>query len=145
MKQVSRRAVLAGFVSSGAAIEAVAGAEPEAGRGLISDFLKLWSAPEASGAKLAAFMTEDGEFRYERKPAVVGRAALTVAFDGYLAGGKRYRMESLETHARGPVVFQYRHETLVTRGTPGHTETLAGVFVLADGKIKIWENFLVEP
>lgn len=140
MEHISRRAALAGL----ALVAAPAMAGEGTGNKVIETFLKLWSAPDATGAKLAAFMTEDGEFRYERKPPVAGRSALTAAFDGYLAGGKRYRMEPLETHAKGPVVFQYRHETLVTNGVAGHTETLAGIFILAGDKIKIWENFLVE-
>ncbi len=136
---VSRRAALAGLALIAAPAAAADGADPKA----IGDFLALWSAPDVTGAKLAAFMTEDGEFRYERKAPVVGRAALIAAFDGYLAGGKRYRMEPIETHAKGPVVLQYRHETPLTNGTPGHTETIAGIFILAAGRIKIWENFLV--
>ncbi len=140
MEQISRRAALAGFALAAASATDVAAAEA----GPIAEFLRLWSAPDATGARLAAFMSEDAEFRYERKPPVIGRAALTAAFDGYLAGGKRYRMEPLETHAKGPVVFHYRHETLITNGAAGHTETLAGIFILAGGQIKIWENFLVE-
>lgn len=138
----ARRAALAGIAA--ALAPAAMAAEEADDVGLVADFLKLWSAPDVTGAKLAAFMTEDGEFRYERKPPVVGRAALIAAFDGYLAGDKRYRMEPIQTHAKGPVVFQYRHETLVTNGTPGHTETIAGIFIQAGGKIKIWENFLAE-
>lgn len=141
MEHISRRAALAGLVLTSAA---QAAPEDAVGAALIDNFLKLWSAPDATGAKLAAFMTEDGEFRYERKAPVVGRAALTAAFDGYLAGGKRYRMEPVETHAKGPVVFQYRRETLISNGSPGHTETIAGIFILAGGRIKIWENFLAE-
>ena len=111
---------------------------------VVADFLKAWAAADATGAALAAFMTDDSEFRYERKAPVVGKAALTAAFDAYLAGGKRYEMKPLETHALGPVVVHFRHETLVTAGKAGHTETLAGLFILADGKIKAWENFLAE-
>lgn len=142
MEQVSRRAALAGLLVTAVGAEAAPG--DEAATKLIADFLRLWSAPDANGARLAAFMAEDGEFRYERKAPVTGRAMLAAAFDGYLAGGKRYRMEPLETHAKGPVVLQYRRETLVTNGTPGHAETIAGIFILAGGKIRIWENFLVE-
>lgn len=138
---IARRVMLAGasaLLASAALAADMAEANP------IAEFLKLWSAPDATGARLAAFMTEDAEFRFERKAPVIGRAALTAAFDGYLAGGKRYHMEPIETHAKGPVVLQYRHETLLTNGAPGHTETLAAIFILAGGKIKIWENFLVE-
>lgn len=138
---LTRRRALAG---AGALLASRALAADQPGAKLVTDFLRLWSAPDATGAALAAFMTEDGEFRYERKAPVIGRAALTAAFDGYLAGGKRYRMEPLETHAKGPVVFQYRHETMLTGGAAGHTETIGGIFVLAGGKIRIWENFLVE-
>lgn len=144
-----RRALLAGaglLSFSALAFPALAADGPDVK--LIADFLKLWADPDVTGAKLAAFMTEDGEFRYERKAPVVGRAALTAAFDGYLAGGKRYKMVALETHAKGPVVFHYRHETTVTGGKDGATETIAGLFILKGGpgdmKIAIWENFLAE-
>lgn len=138
---LTRRAALAG---AGILLAPAAAAAEQPGAAQVAAFLKLWSAPDATGARLAAFMAEDGEFRYERKPPVIGRAALIAAFDGYLAGGKRYRMEPVETHARGPVILQYRHETLLTNGVAGHTETIAGIFILAGGKIKIWENFLAE-
>ncbi|MHB1204272.1 MAG: nuclear transport factor 2 family protein [Rhodospirillaceae bacterium] len=111
---------------------------------VVADFLKGWAAADTTGAKLAALMTDDGEFRYERKAPVVGKAALTAAFDAYLAGGKRYEMKPLETHAKGPVVVHFRHETPVTDGQAGQAETLMGLFILAGGKIKIWENFLAE-
>jgi hypothetical protein len=53
-------------------------------------------------------------------------------------------MTVLETFAKGPVVVHTRHETAVTRGAMGKVETLVGVFVFRDGKIKSWENFAVD-
>ena len=147
---MSRRSVLSGtglvLVSTMAGSANAAGINPleKANMKVVEDFLKAWAAADATGAKLAAAMTDDGEFRYERKAPVVGKAALTAAFDAYLAGGKRYRMEPLETHARGPVVMHFRAEATVTDGKAGHQETLAALFILVDGKIKIWENFLAE-
>ena len=111
---------------------------------VVDDFVKGWAAADATGAKLTVLMTDDAEFRYERKAPVTGKAALTAAFDAYLAGGKRYLMKPLETHAKGPVVVHFRSETTVTQGAAGATETLVGLFILKDGKIASWENFLAE-
>ena len=147
---ISRRAAFggAGLILASAMTSAAAaadlGAVEKANMSVVADFLKAWAAPDATGAKLAALMTDDGEFRYERKAPVVGKAALTAAFDAYLADGKRYEMMALETHAKGPVVMHFRHERAITAGKSGHVETLAGLFILADGKIKIWENFAAE-
>jgi limonene-1,2-epoxide hydrolase len=146
---ISRRAAFAGAgLILATAMSRPARAEnsalEKANMKVVADFLKVWSAADATGAALTAFMSDDSEFRYESKAPVVGKAALTAAFDGYLAGGKRYEMKPLETHAMGPTVVHFRHETPVTAGKAGHTETLVGLFILADGKIKAWENFLAE-
>lgn len=147
---VSRRTALtgAGLILASAAIGSAAAAEmgvlEKANMKVVADFLKGWAAADATGAALAALMADDGEFHYERKAPVVGKAALTAAFDAYLAGGKRYEMKPLETHAKGPVVVHFRHETPVTGGKAGQVETLVGLFILGGGKIKIWENFLAE-
>ena len=147
---ISRRAAFggAGLILASAMTSAAAAADlsavEKANMKVVADFLKAWAAPDAAGAKLAALMADDGEFRYERKAPVVGKAALIAAFDAYLAEGKRYEMTPLETHAKGPVVTHFRHETAITAGKRGHVETLAGLFVLAGGKIKIWENFAAE-
>lgn len=111
---------------------------------VVADFLKLWAAEDATGAKLAAFMTPDAEFRFERKETMMGTASLAAAFDAYLEGGKRYQMKPLETHAKGPVVVHFREETPVGPNGAGHKETLLGLFILLNGKIRIWENFLAE-
>ena len=147
---VSRRVAFtgAGLIMAsamiGSADAAGMSALEQANMKVVGDFLKGWAAANATGAALAALMTDDGEFRYERKAPVVGKAALTAAFDAYLAGGKRYEMKPLETHARGPVVTHFRLETPMTGGKAGQVETLVGLFVLAGGKIRIWENFLAE-
>jgi limonene-1,2-epoxide hydrolase len=146
---VSRRTAFtgAGLILAAAMTDparAETGALEKANMKVVADFLKAWSAADATGAGLTAFMSDDSEFRYERKAPVVGKAALTAAFDAYLAGGKRYEMKPLETHALGPAVVHFRHETPLTAGKAGHTETLVGLFILAGGKIKAWENFLAE-
>lgn len=111
---------------------------------VVGDFLKAWSAADVTGATLAAFMTPDAEFRFERKETIVGTGALTAAFNAYLDGGKRYQMKPLETHAKGPVVVHFREETPVGPNGAGVKETLLGLFILKGDKIRIWENFLAE-
>ena len=111
---------------------------------VVADFLKAWAAADVTGAQLAAFMTTDAEFRFERKETIMGNGALAAAFDAYLDGGKRYQMKPLETHAKGPVVVHFREETPVGPNGAGVKETLVGLFILQGGKIRIWENFLAE-
>ena len=118
------------------------GAAEQANVKLVNDFLKEWSASDATGTKLADYMADDAAFRSENKSPVVGKAAITRAFDGYLADGTRFDIKVLETFARGPVVTNFRNETEVKNGKPsGNGFPVVGVFVVHDGKITEWSNY----
>ena len=111
---------------------------------LVNDFLKGWAARDATGVKLAEFVSDDVTIQpQQEKAAVTGKAAVIVAFDDYLAKGRRWDIKVLETFAKGPVVTNSRLDASHYPGQKGHGRPVVGVFIVQDGKIKQWSDYRV--
>jgi limonene-1,2-epoxide hydrolase len=118
----------------------------EANAKLVKNFLKAWASPDTSGAKLADYVSDDCVLRFQLgKPAVVGKAAATTAFASYLTNGRRYHIEVLETFAKGPVVTTMRRDSPIIQGTTGSATLVVGVFIVRDGRISEWSDYLDKP
>ena len=111
----------------------------------VAEFMKMWSDPDCTGEKLAAFMSETCVLRMvENKPAVIGRTDSIAAFDAYLKDGQRFGIDVLDTLAIGPLVANSRSDYVIVPGKePTGRFAVAGVFILRDGKIKEWADYLV--
>jgi len=110
---------------------------------LVNDFLKGWAAADATGAGLAAFFTDDCTLRLqEGKPPILGKAAVTAAFDGYLSKGSRYAINILESCAKGPIVINSRTDAAIVDGAPGKATPVVGFFLVRNGKIAEQSDFL---
>lgn len=107
--------------------------------------MKLWSQPDCTGEKLAAFFADDCVMRMEEnKPAVEGRTAAVAAFDAFLKDGQRFGIDILDTFAIGPLVANSRSDYVIVPGKePTGRFAVAGVFVLRDGKIHEWADYIV--
>ena len=78
----------------------------------------------------------------EDEPAVVGPASIAAAFKGFLTPGVTVTVETLSTTAHGPVVLNRRIDTVKTPDKPDQVFPVAGVFIVKDGKIKEWADYL---
>ena len=112
---------------------------------LVNDFLKGWAAPDATSAQLADVVADDATIQPQQdKPAATGKPAIIIAFDGYLANGRRWDIKILETFARGPVVVNSRVDASHYPGKKGHGAQVVGVFIVQDGKIRGWSDYRVK-
>ncbi len=136
---------LAGLAHSASAATHKMSATEAANAKVIADFMQLWSAPDCTAEKLAAFMAEDCYLRMEEnKPPVEGRANAVAALDVFLKDGQRFGIDILETLAIGPVVVNSRSDYVIVPGKePTNRFAVAGVFIMRDGKIQEWADYLV--
>jgi limonene-1,2-epoxide hydrolase len=111
----------------------------KANKKVVADFIASWSDPD----KAVAFLASDASVRMvEDQPAVVGTAAVAAAFKSFLTPGVTLTVETLETTAHGPVVMNQRIDTMKTSGKPDQVFRVVGVFVVKDGKITEWADYL---
>ncbi len=106
---------------------------------VVTDFVHSWDDPDKS----VTFLSDDASVRMvEDKPAVVGPAAVAAAFKGFMSPGTKLSVKILSTTAEGPVVMNRRIDTLTMPGKPSQPFKVVGVFIVKDGKIKEWADYL---
>jgi limonene-1,2-epoxide hydrolase len=106
---------------------------------VVKAFAAAWNDPD----KAAGYLSDKAVLRMEEdKPAVVGPKAFLDAIKPYLAQGQHFSIRYLEIFARGPVVVTHRIDTVSAQGKPDAPYEIVGVFVVKDGKIVEWTDFL---
>ena len=109
---------------------------------LVTDFCAAW--PPRDVEVLMPYLADNVSYRItETTPAIVGRAAFHDRIKAILAGMSSIEFKVVETLAKGPVVLNERHDTLVSqRGT--RLFHCVGMFFLADGKIVEWTDYIIK-
>ena len=135
---------------AGLAVEAEGADPPKAGpekanMRVVGDFMKSWGAKDADGVILSStYLADDASLRmFEDKPPVVGPAAYAAGFKSFIAAGSRIKVKVLQTFAKGPVVVNSRIDTVVAPGKPDQVIKVAGVFIVKNGKIREWDDYLL--
>lgn len=106
---------------------------------VVDDFIAAWADPD----RAVGYLAENASVRMiEDQPPVVGRRAIGEAFKGFLTPGVSLKVETRSTSAYGPVVMNERIDTLVTTGKPDQVFPVVGVFVVKNGKITEWTDYL---
>ena len=106
---------------------------------IVNDFMDAWSDPD----KAVTYLDPNASVRMiEDQPAVVGRAAIADVFKSFMKPGVTLEVDTLESMARGPVVMNKRIDTMRTPGKPEQVFPVVGVFVVKDGKITEWTDYL---
>jgi limonene-1,2-epoxide hydrolase len=134
-------AVMALGFASGRSEAAEMGALEKANAKVVNAFLKDWS--KGDSAKLGAYLAEDCVVRMEENKPLMGRAAAVAGIQSYFDRDWKFSMAVLETFAKGPVVVNSRKDT-VTMGEKKPVFAVAGVFLVRDGKIHEWSDFVVQ-
>ena len=128
--------VLSGIAGISAAAESAT--EKENMR-VVADFMASWDDPD----KAATYLSADASVRMvENEPAVIGRVAVAAAFKTFMTPGMTLDVDTLSTTAHGPVVLNKRIDTLKTPGKPEQVFPVVGVFVVKNGKIEEWADYL---
>lgn len=106
---------------------------------IVNDFMAAWSDPD----KAVTYLAPNASVRMiEDQPAVVGREAIAAAFKSFMTPGVTLEVETLESIATGPVVINKRIDTMRAEGKPDQVFRVVGVFVVKDGKITEWTDYL---
>jgi limonene-1,2-epoxide hydrolase len=106
---------------------------------VVNDFIAAWNDPD----KAVTFLSDKASVRMvEDQPAVVGPTAVDAAFKSFLTPGVSLKVKTLSTTAHGPVVLNKRVDTMKTPGKPDQAFPVAGVFIVKDGKIVEWADYL---
>tara|TARA_R110000868_G_scaffold9955_2_gene48981 strand:+ start:412 stop:903 length:492 start_codon:yes stop_codon:yes gene_type:complete len=136
---------LAGLARSASAATSKMTATEKANAKVVADFMKMWSDPDCTGEKLATFVSNNCVLRMEEnKPAVEGRANAVAAFNVFLKDGQRFGIDILDTFVIGPIVANSRSDYVIVPGKePTGRFEVAGVFILRDGKIQEWADYIV--
>lgn len=106
---------------------------------VVDDFIAAWSDPD----KAVGFLAPEASVRMEEnKPAIVGQKAVADAFKGFMKPGVTIHVKTLRTTVHGPVVLNKRIDTMKTAGQPDQVFPVVGVFVVKNGKIVEWTDYL---
>jgi limonene-1,2-epoxide hydrolase len=150
----TRRAVMAGSALTAMAMATSAdgvrrasrrSSAEEANLKLVQDFCATWGGPDFDPDKvIPRYFADDAKMRIaDSAPLAIGPAAGAAAFKPFFSQGQRIRIRYLEVFTRGPLVMTSRIDTEITPGKPDKDWPMVGVFVVKDGKIHEWTDFVV--
>lgn len=106
---------------------------------VVNDFIAAWNTPD----KAVTFLSDQASVRMvEGQPAVVGPANVGAAFKSFMTPGVTLTVKTISTTVHGPVVLNKRVDTMKTPGKPDQPFPVAGVFIVKDGKIVEWADYL---
>jgi uncharacterized protein (TIGR02246 family) len=146
----SRRAFLA-LAAAGAAAAAFPGsleardwtAGEKANVQVVNAFCAAWASSDPE--KIASFMAEDCTTRLsETQPPSKGRAALRDTIQGLFQRVQKVEIEVTETFAIGPTVLNDRIDYITREGKRSPIRVV-GFFLVKDGKIAEWTDYVVRP
>ena len=111
---------------------------------LVKDFCKAWGDDPPDVDNMAnKYLTDDCLVRFgDTIDPVTGHDAAIALFQTFLSNGERYDLKILETFARGPVVVNSRVDSTIKGTRTTHPTPVVGVFVVKDGKIKEWSDYV---
>jgi limonene-1,2-epoxide hydrolase len=111
---------------------------------LVKDFCQAWGEDSPDVDKLTGqFLSDDCVVRFgDTIPPVTGQESIVALFQTFLNNGERYDLKILETFARGPVVVTSRTDSTLKGKRTTNATSVVGVFVIKDGKIKEWSEYV---
>ena len=152
---ISRRTLLAtagmgafaawALPETAASAGAGATAAEKANTELVTQFIRGWTKKNYDPAKeMATYLSSPCQVRpVEDKPALTTPADAAKVFIDFMKDGSRVeRVDFHHVFATGPVVVTRRTDVVVTPGKPNTNYEIAGVFLVKDGKIREWVDYL---
>jgi limonene-1,2-epoxide hydrolase len=106
---------------------------------VVDEFMASWDDPD----KAVTFLAPNASVRMiEDQPAVVGPMAVAAVFKSFMTPGMELTIDTLSTTVHGPVVLNKRIDTMKTPDKPDQVFPVVGVFVVKNGKIEEWTDYL---
>lgn len=134
----------AALMAGGASAAPPTSAAEDAHLKLVTDFCDSWGTADFDADKvMATYLAPECHVRViDSQPFLTSPAAVAAAFKAYAPHGERFKVQYLSTYARGPVVVTQRIDTQVGGDKAGQSFPMVGVFVVRDGKIKEWTDYV---
>jgi len=108
---------------------------------VVNAFCAAWASSDPE--KIVSFMAEDCTTRLsETQPPSKGRAALRDTIKGLFQRVEKVEIEVTETFAIGPTVLNDRIDYITREGKRSPIR-VAGFFLVKDGKIAEWTDYVV--
>ena len=124
---------------TGTAAAAPATETDNANAKLIEDFCNSWNDPDKS----VSYLAPDAVVRLsEDQPPVTGPAAAAAAFKSFMGHGEKISVKIFTTFSKHPLVANVRTDTLIVPGKADQVFQVVGVFIVKNGKIKEWTDYL---
>ena len=127
--------------AAGLATAASLTAAEQANAKLVTDFCAAWRKHDVD--VLLPYLADGISYRItESTPAIVGRTIFHDRIKDILGRMTSIEFAVADTLAKGPLVLNERHDTLVS---PQRTRLYhcVGMFFLADGKIVEWTDYII--
>jgi limonene-1,2-epoxide hydrolase len=148
MDALSRRALLTlgGLATMAGGTAGVASAAPltdleQANVKLVTDFCAAWRRHDVE--VLMPYLADTISYRItETTPAIVGRTMFHDRIKDILGRMTSIEFAVVETLAKGPIVLNERHDTLVSPQRTRHYHAV-GMFFLAGGRIVEWTDYVI--
>jgi len=130
--------------AAGMATAAESSGAEKANLQLVKDFCKAWGDDPPDAEKMTnQYLAEDCVIRFgETIAPVSGQAAAIELFQSFLNSGQRYDLKILDTFTRGPVVVNARIDSTIKNNRITNPTKVIGVFLVRDGKIKEWSDYV---
>ena len=94
--------------------------------------------------KVAALLTDDAYMKWaQTDPPAVGRAAILQKLQVAMKPGAKFRITVSDTYAAGAVVINKRADQYFINGGFSPPAQLIGFFVVENGKIKTWVDYII--
>ena len=148
MQDLSRRSLLTltGMAAVAGGAARLGGAAPltdteQANVKVVTDFCAAW--PKHDVEVLLPYLADNISYRVtETTPAIVGRTTFHDRIKDILQRTASIEFAVVETLAKGPIVLNERHDTLVS---PQRTRRyhVVGMFFLAGGRIVEWTDYVI--
>ena len=128
-----------GLVACATSPDAAPSAAEQANVQVVDAFIAAWDDPD----RAVGYLAPQASVRMiEDQPPIIGQEAIAAAFKGFMSPGVTLTVETLETTVHGPIVMNKRIDTLKTEGKPDQVFPVVGVFLVKDGKITEWTDYL---
>jgi limonene-1,2-epoxide hydrolase len=116
-------------------------ASEQANAKVVTDFCAAWRKHDID--VLMPYLADTISYRItETTPAIVGRTAFHDRIKAILDRMTRIEFAVVETMAKGPLVINERHDTLVSAQRTSHYHAV-GMFFLVERKIVEWTDYVI--
>lgn len=132
--------------------QAALDATEEANAELVGAFIRTWGKDFDPAQEYARYFAPDCRLRiespsdsavqFDKDEVHVGYGAAVASAQKYLDAGLIYEANIHDVYASGPVVVTRRDDMLKRPGHPDKPVKAVGVFILRDGKIVEWADYM---